>query len=58
MDTNGGLNYALTQVNTDHRVFSLFITKLVEKLNREDPTWKENSIVIIDGARYHTCAET
>ena len=56
--SDGKLHYSLTQVNTDHRVFCLFITELVKKLNKEDPSWKDNTIVVIDGASYHTHDDT
>jgi len=58
IDTNGNLYASLTQVNTDHRVFCLFITKLVERLNADDRNWRTNSVLLIDGAKYQTCKES
>jgi len=52
IDTDGNLFAALTQVNTDHRVFCLFMTKLVDRLNAADQNWRNNSILLIDGAKY------
>ena len=33
---------------------SVFFRKLVEKLNLERPKWRENSVVLLDNASYHT----
>jgi len=58
IDTQGNLYGSLTQVNTDHRVFCLFMTKLVDRLNAEDRNWRDNSCILIDGAKYQTCKES
>jgi hypothetical protein len=58
IDTDGNLYCSLTQVNTDHRVFCLFLSKLVERLNAEDKDWRKNSIILIDGAKYQTSKES
>ena len=52
IDTAGKLYCALTQVNTDHHVFCLFMTKLAEKLTKEDRDWRASTLLLIDGARY------
>ena len=56
--TFGKLYCALTQVNTDHRVFCLFVTKLVAKLTKEDREWRKNTLILIDGAKYQTCDDS
>ena len=53
IDTDGGAYFALTQVNTDSDVFLLFLRKLFDKLTSEDRSWKENTVILIDGASYH-----
>ena len=58
IDTLGNLYASLTQVNTDHRVFCVFLTKLVERLTAEDRDWRAKSCLLIDGARYQTCKES
>ena len=45
-------------MNTDHNVFCAFITQLANKLTKEDRAWRENSILLIDGAKYQTCPES
>ena len=54
---DGRLYCSLTQVNTDHRVFCLFMTKLTAELTKEVKEWRKNTIILIDGAKYQTCAE-
>jgi hypothetical protein len=34
------------------------MSKLVEKLTAEDANWRTNTVVLIDGAKYQTCAES
>ena len=52
--TGGKLYCALTQVNTDSDVYCLFISKLVAKLTSEDRNWRQNTVLLIDGAKYQT----
>lgn len=56
--TSGNLYCSLTQVTTDHRVFCLFLTKLSERLTKEDKNWRDNTIILCDGAKYQTCEES
>ena len=53
-----GVLFALTQANTDSDVLLLFFLSLLERLDRDTPNWREDTIVLLDGARYHTSAET
>ncbi len=39
IDNFGSMFMAMTQVNTDHDVFQLFLTKLAAKLTQETPGW-------------------
>jgi hypothetical protein len=52
MSTDGKIYFSFTQVNTDARVFCIFMTKLVEKLTAEEPDWRKNTVLLIDGAKY------
>lgn len=52
ISTDGELYAALTQVNTDHKVFCLFMSQLAKKLSKEDPDWRTNTLILMDGARY------
>ena len=53
IDTNGEVYFASTQVNTDADVFLLFLKKLFDKLSSEEHSWKENTVILVDGASYH-----
>ena len=50
--TDGRLYSSMYQVNTDARVFCLFISKLVAVLSKEDRRFRESTILMIDGAKY------
>lgn len=57
-DSSGDVYLALTQVNTDHKVMQLYLSQLAEALDIERPTWRDDTVVLLDGARYHTCQST
>ena len=50
--------FALTHANTDSNVILTFLRHLEIMLSFEAPDWRENSFVLLDGARYHTSEET
>ena len=58
LDTNGEIFAALTQVDTDSDVMSSFLSRLVTVLKNQDPNWRNNSILLLDGAKYHTSTVT
>ena len=45
-------------MNTDHKVIQLFLSQLAEALDLERPNWREDTVILLDGARYHTCQST
>ena len=57
IDTDGHIYNSLTQVNTDSDVFMLFLAKLTNKLYTEDSSYKQNCILLLDGAAYHRSDE-
>ena len=50
--TQGKLYCSLLQANTDAKTFCLFISKLCAKLTHEDANWRDNTVLLIDGAKY------
>ena len=34
------------------------MSKLATKLTKEDKNWRDNSVLLIDGAKYQTCVES
>ena len=53
LDTFGDLYLELHQSNTNADSFCQFISGLVEKLDRDRPGWRDDTIWQIDGAKYH-----
>ena len=53
MDTVGHVYASLTQVNTDTAVMVSFISRLATVLTREDANWRRDSVLVLDGAKYH-----
>ena len=43
---------------TDEDTFRLYVQKLCEKLDEERPGWKEDTVVLIDNAKYHSSRKT
>ena len=58
IDTNGQAYAAITQINTDSEVMVSFLSRLATVLKAEDPNWLKNTVILMDGARYHTSSET
>ena len=58
LDTEGRVYFAVTHANTDSDVILSFMRRLDTMLSIETPDWKENSIVLLDGAKYHTSEQT
>jgi len=54
ISSDGKLFASVTQVNTTSNVFCLFMSKLVQRLNKEDKNWQQNTIWLFDGAPYQT----
>ena len=57
LDTDGQVYFSLTQANTDQKVMLAFLQHLVAKLDEETPGWREETHILLDGARYHTGEE-
>ena len=53
IDNYGEAFVTMTQVNTDENVFCLYLENLATKLTKDDPNWKQNSILLLDSAKYH-----
>ncbi len=58
LDTDGRVYFALTHADTDSDVIRLFLKHLVFYLDLEQPCWREQTILLLDGSRYHTSQET
>ena len=52
------LYIALTQVNTDGDIFRLYLSWLAEQLDKEQPSWRQDSVIQLDNASYHSSNDT
>ena len=57
LDTEGRVYYSLTQANTDQNVMLALLIGLMNLLDMENPEWREDTIFLFDGARYHVGSE-
>ena len=57
LDTEGCVYFSLTQTNTDQHVMLVFLRHLAGKLDEETPGWREDTVLLLDGATYHTGEE-
>ena len=58
IDTLGQVYMALTMQITDSEVLCLFLKQLFERIELERPDFRQNTILLIDGAPYHRSEET
>ena len=58
IDSQGSAYMALTMCQTDSDVLCLFLKELFAKIELERPNYRQNTILLIDGAPYHRSAET
>ena len=49
----GEFMYTVNCGKNNGSTFVLFLVKLCEYLNSEDPVWRENTVLLIDNAPYH-----
>lgn len=58
IDTEGRSYLSITQCINNHEIFCLYLSKLVSKLQKERPNFRENTIFQLDGASMHTSEKT
>ena len=44
--------------NTDSKIMALYIRELVKVLDKEDPSWRNDTIILHDGAKYASSSNT
>jgi hypothetical protein len=57
VDSVGNLFASMLQANSDSDTMALFMKELVARLDYEDKQWRKNSLIVWDGAGYHTSKE-
>ena len=59
VSSKGYVWMSLTQCNTDEEVISCFLSKLAQTFTTQfGVAWRNEIVVILDGASYHRSAET
>ena len=58
IDTKGEVYLSLLQSNSNSKVMVIFFQQLVKQLDKDRPNWRNNTVVLIDNARYHSSEST
>ena len=58
IDSNGKTYLTLLQSNTNNKIIEIYLRQLVLKLDKEDKNWRSNTVILLDGAPYHTSENT
>ncbi len=58
ISTEGESYLSVSNATTDTDTFRLFIQQLEIKLTTERPGWKEDTVILIDNAKYHSAGLT
>ena len=54
VDNFGDAYLSLLQANTNQYTFAEFIRELVKILDEDRPNWRQDTILLVDGAKMHT----
>ncbi len=58
LSSDGEIYCSVTQVNTDSSMLMMFISRLAAILSKKNHNWRENCVLLLDGASYHKSADT
>jgi len=56
--STGEVYLSLLQSNTNNRVMDIFLRQLVLKLDAQRAGWREDTVILLDNASYHTSGGT
>ena len=54
LDSHGQVYTSLLQANSNSSVMELFFTHFIRLMNRKNPQWRKETILLLDNAPYHT----
>jgi hypothetical protein len=54
LDTTGSVMLSLLQANSNSSVMELFFTNLMKLMEMKNENWRDNTIIMLDNAPYHT----
>lgn len=57
LDTMGEIYVALAQANSNTQMMELYFRSLVYRLDRSRPYWRRDTVIFVDGAKYHQSKE-
>ena len=58
IDTLGNIYFTLSQSNSNSTIMDLFFKELAMKLDVDRPSWRHETIILLDNASYHSSKET
>jgi transposase len=58
IDSEGRSYLCLFHGNTNAQIMEIYLRNLVKKLDKQRPDWRDNTVIMCDGATYHTCDST
>jgi hypothetical protein len=53
MDSVGNVYVTLAQANSNSEMMELYFRALTAQLDQERPGWRRDTVIIVDGAKYH-----
>ena len=53
LDTRGNVYLALAQANSNSDMMELYFRGLAARLDQERPQWRRDTVIFVDGAKYH-----
>ena len=53
LDTLGNIYAALAQANSNSEMMELFFRSLAFRLDQQRSSWRKDTVIIVDGAKYH-----
>lgn len=54
LDSNGEVYLSLLQSNSNNKVMEIYLRQLILKLDQEDFNWRDNTVLLLDNAPYHS----
>ena len=58
IDTLGKVYLSLIQANSNGSIIEIFFSSLCNKLDKERPRWRRDTVIMMDNAPYHTSHAT
>ena len=53
LDTEGTVYMSALQANSNSSIMEMFFVRLIEELDKRNKHWRNNTIILMEGAPYH-----